>query len=108
VAEDFVTFDEKLDRLLEIKRRLSQDMLNGCSDVGPSDFSDLKNCEGSTLLDVLPEGPFRLQTHFEAPGSRQIHHLAAISGVFVRLPVIFRVTGWPHARAGRALSGWPA
>jgi SNF2-related domain/Helicase conserved C-terminal domain len=58
VAEDFVTFDEKLDRLLEIKRRLSQDMLNGCNDVGPSDFSDLKNCEGSTLLDVLPEGPF--------------------------------------------------
>ena len=58
VAEDFVTFDEKLDRLLEIKRRLSQDILNGCSDVGPSDFSELKNNEGSTLFDLLPEGPF--------------------------------------------------
>jgi SNF2-related domain/Helicase conserved C-terminal domain len=57
VAEDFVTFDAKLDRLLEIKRRLSQDMLNGCSDLRPSDFSDLKNCEGSTLLDLLPESP---------------------------------------------------
>ena len=58
VAEDFVTFDEKLDRLLEIKRRLSQDILNACSDVGPSDFSELKNNEGSTLFDLLPEGPF--------------------------------------------------
>ena len=45
VAGDFATFDEKLDRLLEIKRKLSQDMLNGCSDVAPSDFSDLKRGE---------------------------------------------------------------
>ena len=34
VAEDFVTFDEKLDQLLEIKRKLSHDMLNGCGEVG--------------------------------------------------------------------------
>jgi SNF2 family DNA or RNA helicase len=60
VAEDFVTFDEKLDRLLEIKRRLSQ-VLNGFSDVGPSDFSDLKNSQGSMLFDLLPERPFPVQ-----------------------------------------------
>ena len=45
VAKDFVTFDAKLDQLLEIKRKLSQDMLNGCGDVGPADFSDLQDVE---------------------------------------------------------------
>jgi SNF2 family DNA or RNA helicase len=43
VANDFVTFDEKLDQLLERKRRLSQDMLNGSGDIAPSEFSDLKD-----------------------------------------------------------------
>jgi superfamily II DNA or RNA helicase len=42
VAEDFVTFDEKLDQLLERKRKLSQDMLNGCGDVGPAEFADIE------------------------------------------------------------------
>ena len=42
VAEDFVTFDEKLDQLLEGKRKLSQDMLNGCGDVGPGEFADIE------------------------------------------------------------------
>jgi len=46
VAENFVTFDEKLDQLLESKRKLSQDMLNGCSDVGPAEFADI---EGGTV-----------------------------------------------------------
>jgi hypothetical protein len=43
VAEDFVTFDEKLDQLLESKRKLSQDMLNGCGDVGPGEFADIES-----------------------------------------------------------------
>ena len=38
-AEDFTTFDVKLDRLLHVKRDLAQDMLNGSGDVGPGDFS---------------------------------------------------------------------
>jgi SNF2-related domain/Helicase conserved C-terminal domain len=42
VAEDFVTFDERLDQLLERKRKLSQDMLNGCGDVGPAEFADIE------------------------------------------------------------------
>jgi SNF2 family DNA or RNA helicase len=42
VAEDFVTFDEKLDQLLESKRKLSQDMLNGCGDVGLAEFADIE------------------------------------------------------------------
>jgi len=40
VAEDFVTFDEKLDQLLENKRKLSQDMLNGCGDIRLGEFAD--------------------------------------------------------------------
>jgi superfamily II DNA or RNA helicase len=50
MAKDFVTFDAKLDQLLEIKRKLSQDMLNGCGDVGPADFSDLQEIGGSTVF----------------------------------------------------------
>ena len=52
VAEDFVTFDKKLDQLLEIKRKLSQDMLNGCGDIGPSAFSDLEDTGGASLFET--------------------------------------------------------
>jgi SNF2 family DNA or RNA helicase len=45
-ANDFVTFDEKLDRLLERKRELARDMLNGAGDVSPNDFS---------LDDMIPD-----------------------------------------------------
>jgi hypothetical protein len=30
-------------------------MLNGCGDVGPSDFADLQDVGGSTVFDTLPE-----------------------------------------------------
>jgi hypothetical protein len=51
-ADDFTTFDVKLDQLLAAKRALAEDMLNGTGDVGPGDFA---------LEDVVPEstdGPF--------------------------------------------------
>jgi SNF2 family DNA or RNA helicase len=54
VAEDFTTFDQKLDQLLETKRKLSQDMLNGCGDVGSSDFADLHDPTGGALFDMKP------------------------------------------------------
>jgi hypothetical protein len=54
VAQDFVTFDAKLDELLEIKRKLSQDMLNGCGDVGSSDFADLEYVVGGMVFDSKP------------------------------------------------------
>jgi len=38
-ADDFTTFDVKLDRLLELKRELANDMLNGCGDIKPGEFS---------------------------------------------------------------------
>jgi SNF2 family DNA or RNA helicase len=36
---DFVTFDERLDQLLELERSLAGDVLNGSSDISFSDFS---------------------------------------------------------------------
>jgi len=37
-AKDFTTFDVKLDQLLERKRSLAGDMLNGSSDISAADF----------------------------------------------------------------------
>lgn len=45
-ADDFTTFDVKLDQLLTYKRGLADDMLNGAGDVMPGDFN---------LADVVPE-----------------------------------------------------
>jgi len=46
-ADDFDTFDVKLDELLELKRKLATDMLNGSGTVMPSDWS---------LPDIVPPG----------------------------------------------------
>lgn len=46
-ADDFTTFDVKLDRLLDRKRELANDMLNGSGDLKPGEF---------TLDDVAPPG----------------------------------------------------
>jgi Holliday junction resolvase len=40
-ADDFTTFDVKLDHLLERKRSLSNDMLNGCGELSPADFAEI-------------------------------------------------------------------
>ncbi len=45
-ADDFTTFDVKLDQLLAYKRGLAEDMLNGSGDVTPGDFN---------IVDVVPE-----------------------------------------------------
>ncbi|MFA5923936.1 MAG: DEAD/DEAH box helicase [Methylococcaceae bacterium] len=50
VTADFVTFDMKLDKLLNWKRGLSDDMLNGCGDLLSSDFSDLGAPEDAVAL----------------------------------------------------------
>jgi hypothetical protein len=57
VAHDFLTFDAKLDKLLDWKRGLSTDMLNGSGDLSPADFGDLEapdggNAFGNELLSV--------------------------------------------------------
>uniref|UniRef100_UPI004039F5DC SNF2-related protein n=1 Tax=Variovorax sp. BK018 TaxID=3450241 RepID=UPI004039F5DC len=45
-ADDFVTFDVKLDHLLTYKRGLAEDMLNGSGDITPGDFN---------VVDVVPK-----------------------------------------------------
>ncbi len=50
VAPDFVTFDQKLDNLLDWKRGLSTDMLNGSGDVSPADFGDLQGPDGGNAF----------------------------------------------------------
>jgi hypothetical protein len=60
-AEDFATFDVKLDELLEAKRALARDMLNGSGEVAPGEFGleDVAPADGTpfseqiTLNDVL-------------------------------------------------------
>jgi hypothetical protein len=54
VAQDFVTFDAKLHRLLESKRELAGNMLNGVGDLSSSDFGDLQNVNGATIFDHAP------------------------------------------------------
>ena len=48
-ADDFTTFDVKLDQLLEEKRKLASDMLNGSGDLKTGDFD---------LADVAPPGQY--------------------------------------------------
>ncbi len=52
-AEDFSTFDVKLDQLLERKRGLAGDMLNGTGDLSPNDFnvSEIVPGGSTTVLD---------------------------------------------------------
>lgn len=50
VADDFLTFDAKLDTLLDWKRGLSTDMLNGTGDLRPSDFGDLGSPDGGNVF----------------------------------------------------------
>lgn len=41
VSDDFLSFEAKLDRLLETKRELARDMLNGADDISEADWRDL-------------------------------------------------------------------
>lgn len=69
-AEDFHTFDVKLDQLLTYKRELASDMLNGAGDVDPRDFNvsdiipqgDTKNIDERVNLDMALRMEWR---HFE-------------------------------------------
>lgn len=54
VAEDFTTFDAKLHELLGWKRGLSDDMLNGVSDISGNDFSGLEAPGGTAAFDDSP------------------------------------------------------
>ena len=53
-AQDFSTFDVRLDQLLEQKRALAGDMLNGTGDIAPSDF-DLSGMSAGGSVASLDE-----------------------------------------------------
>ena len=67
-SDDFTTFDEKLDRLLEHKRSLAGDVLNGCPDVTMADFAIdeivpaefAKDLDDTVTLDVALQMDWRL------------------------------------------------
>jgi Holliday junction resolvase len=46
-ADDFKTFDVRLDELLEAKRKLAKDMLNGSGTIMPGDWN---------IQDIVPDG----------------------------------------------------
>ena len=48
-ADEFTTFDVKLNELLEYKRTLSGDMLNGTGDVRPGDFESVVETDGEVF-----------------------------------------------------------
>jgi hypothetical protein len=50
VAHDFMTFDAKLDKLLNWKRELSHDMLNGTGELSPGDFNDIEDIGGGKVF----------------------------------------------------------
>jgi SNF2 family DNA or RNA helicase len=50
VAPDFTTFDAKLDELLNWKRELSRDMLNGAAELSSNEFGDLQDVGGGSAF----------------------------------------------------------
>jgi hypothetical protein len=53
VAPDFTTFDAKLDELLNWKRELSRDMLNGAAELSSNEFGDLQDVGAATVGSVF-------------------------------------------------------
>lgn len=49
-APDFVTFDAKLHQLLDNKRKLSTDMLNGIGEIRLNEFGDVEAPDGINIL----------------------------------------------------------
>ena len=50
IDPSFKTFEKKLDELLEWKRNLSGDMLNGSGDLSGNDFGELEDFEGAPVM----------------------------------------------------------
>ncbi|MBA3006464.1 MAG: restriction endonuclease [Proteobacteria bacterium] len=56
-AHDFLSFDAKLDKLLDWKRGLSDDMLNGTGDISSVEFGDLEDVGGGNAFGNEPVSP---------------------------------------------------
>ena len=51
---NFKTFEKRLDELLEWKRHLCEDMLNGTGDIWAAQFGDLEDVEGAPVMKEEP------------------------------------------------------
>lgn len=79
VADDFITFDVKLDELLTWKRSLSRNMLNGFGDISWEAFAMLEAPDGKRLLedtllgedDLVDMGPDKFECFCAALWQRQ-------------------------------------
>ena len=67
-ADGFKTFDEKLHELLEYKRGISKDMLNGTGNILPSEFDDVIGVGGDVFNErLIIDDAIRFQPdYFEA------------------------------------------
>ncbi len=54
VDPNFETFEKKLDWLLEIKRDLSREMLNGTGELSAADFSGLPGVDNTVVMEAKP------------------------------------------------------
>lgn len=54
VADDFTTFDARLDQLLGYKRELARDMLNGSGDIGSGEFDVGEGVPADTGVELDP------------------------------------------------------
>lgn len=68
VTAEFVTFDVKLDGLLERKRALSGDMLNGTGDIMPGDFEEVVGVDDGVFDEriLIDDADKLTPTYFEA------------------------------------------
>lgn len=64
-ADDFSTFDVKLDQLLTKKRELASDMLNGSGDLSPGDFEIADVISGGNSADIQERIDLELSLRME-------------------------------------------
>lgn len=64
-ADDFSTFDVKLDQLLNKMRELAADMLNGSGDLAPGDFEIADVIPSGNLEDIQENIDLELALHME-------------------------------------------
>jgi len=54
IDSTFKTFEKKLDELLEWKRNLSEDMLNGAGNLSGAEFGEIEDVDGAPVLENRP------------------------------------------------------
>jgi hypothetical protein len=89
-APDFTTFDVKLDQLLDYKRELARDMLNGSGDLAPGDF-DINKLAPQNGYDTLD--PAIKAEQLLALSPRYLAGLAAALWKAQGYPIVYKTPG---------------